>query len=77
MGKRLNIERQNELEPDRMKYAIKKITELGFEITDNDGKSIEFIFKKAPVRLFPYSGWHTGKTIQDGRGISKLLKQLK
>jgi hypothetical protein len=35
------------------------------------------MFKNELVKFFPYSGWHTGKSIVDGRGIKKLLAQLK
>lgn len=29
------------------------------------------------VMHYPFTGWHTGKSIKDGRGIQNLLKQLK
>ena len=35
------------------------------------------MFDNEKVKFFPYSGWHTGKSIKDGRGIENLLKQLK
>lgn len=38
---------------------------------------IEFEYKGHIVKYFPYSGWATGKTIKDGRGLDNLLKQLK
>jgi len=28
------------------------------------------------INFFPYSGWHSGKSIEDGRGFKNLLKQL-
>lgn len=73
---RQDIERQHELEPKRIEYAKEKITKLGFEITFESDTRITFMFRGAPVNLFPYSGWHTGSTIKDGRGIEKLLRQL-
>lgn len=73
---RLDIERQKKLEPERIKWAKKKIQELGFDITFECETRIEFEFKGETVKLFPYSGWHTGKSIKDGRGIQKLLNQL-
>lgn len=73
---RLNIERQNTLEPQRMDYAISKLIELGYSPIRQDGKKLLFLYKGETVTLFPYSGWHTGKSITDGRGIDKLLKQL-
>lgn len=74
---RLNIERQKELEPKRFEYAVAALTKLGYEITFQDEIKLEFIHKGEKIQLFPYSGWHTGKTIKDGRGINDLLKQLK
>lgn len=74
---RLDINRQKELEPKRMEYARNQITALGYEITEENVTTLKFTFKGSTVTLFPYSGWHTGKTIQDGRGIGKLLKQIR
>ena len=80
---RLDIERQNKLEPLRKKKALdelskllckgKKYNNVFFEITD---KLVKFYFKNEIVTLYFYSGWHTGKTIKDGRGLKKLIKQL-
>lgn len=73
---RLDIERQNELEPFRVRYAKGKIQELGYEIVSETKTAINFEFKGSIVTFYPYSGWHSGKTIKDGRGINNLLKQL-
>lgn len=77
MPKRLNSGRQEKVEPKRMQYAKDKITELGFEITFESACELNFVFKSEKVKFFPYSGWHSGKTIKDGRGINELLKQIK
>lgn len=62
----------------RAKYATNKLQALGYEVHyREDQKCIEFIYRGSIVRFYPYTGWHTGKAIQDGRGINKLLKQLK
>ena len=73
---RLNIERQQELEPERMSFAIQEIEKLGYNVTKYSDSRLEFIFKNHIVIFYPYSGWHTGKSIQDGRGLNNLLKQL-
>lgn len=73
---RQDIERQKKLEPTRMEYAEKELTKRGYVITFKCDTRIEFTHDGSTVSLFPYSGWHTGKTITDGRGISKLLRQL-
>lgn len=73
---RLNIDRQNKLEPIRLQKAIMEITNLGLKITSITQKMIEFEFKGHTVRFYQYSGWATGKSIKDGRGLDNLLKQL-
>ena len=74
---RLNIERQNDLQPKRIQYAKEKLAELGYEIIEENTSQIMFIHKGSRVVFYPYSGWHTGKTIADGRGLDNLLQQLK
>lgn len=74
---RLNTERQNKLEPIRLRTAINEIQKLGLQIINCTDKIIEFEYKGQPVKYFPYSGWATGKTIKDGRGLMNLINQLK
>lgn len=74
---RLNIERQIELEPQRMEYAKTQISALGYEVSEHEGNELRFYHKEKIVKFFPYSGWATGATIKDGRGLRKLLDQLK
>lgn len=74
---RLNTERQNKLEPIRMRTAINEIQKLGLRITNCTDKMIEFEYKGHSIKYFPYSGWATGKTIKDGRGLMNLINQLK
>lgn len=73
---RLNKEREEALQPERMEYAIKEIEKLGYAILYKDKTRIEFGYMDARVTLFPYSGWHTGKSIKDGRGLKNLLNQI-
>lgn len=75
--KRHDTERQKALEPERIRYAIEKITALGYEITHRDNFSIRFIHNGKVVTFYPYSGWATGATIKDGRGLKHLMSQLK
>lgn len=73
---RLDQERQKRLEPTRIKTAKEKISALGYTITFEDAREIRFTFQNHTIRFFPYSGWHTGKPIKDGRGLQKLLDQI-
>ncbi len=74
---RLNEDRKKELEPKRFAYAKDQIIKAGYEITFEDPTRLEFMHRGSTVQFYPYSGWHTGKTIVDGRGIHKLLDQIK
>lgn len=74
---RLNTERQEKLEPQRLEKAAEAITGLGYKLTVKTKSMIQFIYKNHPIMFFPYSGWHSGQTIRDGRGLQNLLKQLK
>lgn len=74
---RLDTEIQDREEPKRIEFAVKKIEALGHKITHRDDKKIQFEHRGNVVTLYPYSGWHTGKTITDGRGLENLLKQIR
>lgn len=74
---RLDFERQKRLEPKRIEYAVSRVKELGFEIVQRDNTQIQFVHKGQTVTFFPYSGWATGKSIEDGRGLERLLEQLR
>lgn len=76
MSSRLNKQREEALQPLRMQYAKEEIAKLGYQIEYYNQTFLTFYFKGSLVKMFPYSGWHTGKTIKDGRGIEKLLKQI-
>lgn len=76
MSNRLNQEREGKLQPERMAKAKDELQKRGFAITYQDETCLKFIFKGRPVTFFPYSGWASGKTITDGRGLNRLLNQL-
>ena len=71
-----NKERQQELQPGRVDYARTRLLSLGYPVTEIDATTLQFTFRGCPVTLYPYSGWFTGKTVKDGRGIHNLLKQI-
>lgn len=74
---RLNIERQTKLEPIRMKKAIEEIEKKGYEVHQVNKTQLVFIHKDdCIITYYPYSGWATGCTIRDGRGLNNLLKQI-
>jgi hypothetical protein len=73
---RLDIERQHQLEPKRMEFAINEIQKKGYNIVRCGETKLQFEFMGHTVNFFPYSGWASGSTIKDGRGLKKLLRQI-
>lgn len=76
MSNRLNQQREERLQPKRMQGCKEKLEDMGYEVKSDGRTKLEFNFKGSKIRLWPYSGWHTGKTIKDGRGFNKLLRQI-
>ncbi len=77
MSSRLDQDREQKLQPVRMVFAKSEIEKLGYEIISEDATKIKFYYKGAMITFYPYSGWHTGKSIVDGRGIENLLNQIR
>jgi len=77
MSDRLNQEREKILQPQRITGCKLELEKLGFEVTQSGDTELQFMFNGSLVKFWPYSGWHSGKSIKDGRGFSNLLKQLK
>lgn len=74
---RLDKQRESELQPQRMGFAKSEIEKLGYEIVTENDTQLVFLFKGNKITFFPYSGWHSGKGITDGRGWKNLYKQIK
>jgi hypothetical protein len=78
MSNRLDQDREKTLQPKRMAYAIEQIEKLGYEVKQVSETELQFEDRIGSIiYMFPYSGWHSGSTIKDGRGIKKLLNQIK
>ena len=75
------MERDETVVKTRHEYAIDLISSqlevFGLSIAGEDGQSVWFDWKGHQVRHWSYTGWHSGKTIKDGRGIHRLIDQLK
>lgn len=76
MGSDISNTLRKELQPERMQYAINLIKKAGCTITFQNDKEIIFQYKDERINFFPYTGWATGKSIKDGRGINRLINQL-
>lgn len=77
MGRRLDLERQKELEPKRVESTKRALETLGYEVEQIGESKLIFFHLNSCIQFFPYSGWFSGKGIKDGRGFKNLLKQLK
>lgn len=77
MSNRLDKQREAELQPKRMATAKMAIQNLGYVIEKETDTMLSFIYKEHEVLFYPYSGWHSGRSIVDGRGIKHLLNQIK
>lgn len=73
---RLDIERQKQLEPKRMAYAIEQISKKGYIVSKVSDTELNFEFNGKKVQFYPYSGWASGSTIKNGRGLQNLLRQI-
>lgn len=77
MSSRLDQEREERLQPQRIAYAREQIEALGYEVRKVDHTSIAFLFRGNTITVWPYSGWFSGRGVRQGRGLKKLLKQIK
>lgn len=64
------------IQEDRMQYALLQFDIIGVPIESRDDTTIILKHKGETIMFFPFTGWHTGKSITDGRGLNNLLKQL-
>jgi hypothetical protein len=80
MGKsrsEMSRERRDQLEPGRFDFCVKQLKAMGYEVGTVDTRMITFTHKGQRIIFYPFTGWFTGKTVKDGRGINNLLNQLK
>ena len=76
MGKMLDEERQERLQPKRVEFCVAELESAGWLVTYNDGVEIRFEYNGRTIKMWPYSGWFSGRGIKDGRGIYNLLRQI-
>lgn len=70
-------EHRGRIEADRIRYARKALESLGYEVTEASAACLTFEYRGHMVRLYPYTGWFCGKSVKDGRGLNRLIKQLR
>lgn len=72
MGKYLKTRIQKE----KLFEAQEKLLGIGIDLTYESDSEVRFIHKGSVVSYFTYSGWFSGKSVKDGRGLNNLIKQL-
>jgi len=66
------------LEPKMIAEALKTFQSLGIEPKlVKKGVMMVFEHKGSDIQFFPYTGWYSGKSVRDGRGINNLVRILK
>jgi hypothetical protein len=74
---RLDTDRQEELEPQRMKFAAETLIKLEYAVAYVGETELNFLHNGELIKFFPYSGWYSGKGVGSGRGLKNLLQKLK
>lgn len=70
-------EHRKPIEDRRMLNDKAVLQKRGYEVeVDTANKCLVFEHNGNKIKLYPYTGWFTGKGIKDGRGMKNLLKQL-
>lgn len=76
MSNRLDQEREERLQPQRMESCQEELERLGYTVTSDNYSTLKFEYNGNTITLWPYSGWFSGKGVQQGRGFVKLLRQI-
>lgn len=68
---------RNHKEPSRTEYARQLIENLGYKTEyDSVNKCLTFQLNSNIIKMYPFTGWFTGRGIGDGRGIHNLIRKL-
>lgn len=72
-------ERRDATEGPRLSYAIGRLASVGITDVAYEGgsRSLSFRWHGNTVRIWPCTGYFSGKGLKSGRGIENLIRQLK
>lgn len=71
-------ERRERIEPGRVAFVEKQLSSIGYKTEyDELNKCLVFKHKEHTCKIYPFTGWWTGKGIGSDRGVKKLLKKLR
>lgn len=69
--------KRDHLEPHRVAFALEQLCNVGYEAEyDSYEKCILFKHNGYLCRLYPFTGWWSGKGIGSARGIKNLIRKL-
>ncbi len=71
------IEDRKKEQERRKEFAMIHLDKAGIELTYESDSEINFIHNGHTVKFFPLTGWFTGKSVKDGRGLKNLLKEIR
>lgn len=70
-------EQTKKIRKEKMDYSVFKLSENDIDIKFQEDTMLEIDYNGSTVKFYPYTGWFTGKSVVDGRGLNNLIKQLK
>lgn len=73
--KKVRKEERAKVEPTRFEYATDLIMNAGHRVS-LDAKDDKVLVINDSIKLWPYTGWWSGKGIGSGRGVHNLIKKL-
>lgn len=73
--KEQRLKERQAIEPSRFEYAIDRLKSAGYRV-EKDPEDFKSLIVNRYIRLWPFTGWWSGKGIGSGRGIHKLIEKL-
>lgn len=61
---------------NRMTYCIDELSKIGIVAKVANPIKLEFKFKGETISFWPHTGWHSGGSIEPGRGFKNLIDKL-
>lgn len=76
------LERRKSVESQRSQHAVELLMNAGYAVAWSAPEKALYVYESSnrnkPIcRVFPYTGWWSGKGIGSGRGIERLIGKLK
>lgn len=68
---------RDQKEPSRTEYAKQHIENLGYKTEyDSANKCLTFRLNGNLIKMYPFTGWFSGRGTGDGRGIHNLIRKI-